>query len=58
MVFQTIKFIVLRPRGIPQNLELDINCSDYVRNIKNKLFQEDISKALKCPIYFIWANIR
>ncbi|ETW15441.1 hypothetical protein PFFVO_05735 [Plasmodium falciparum Vietnam Oak-Knoll (FVO)] len=46
MVFQTIKFIVLRPRGIPQNLELDINCSDYVRNIKNKLFQEDISKGM------------
>ncbi|SOS79290.1 conserved Plasmodium protein, unknown function [Plasmodium sp. gorilla clade G1] len=53
MVFQTIKFIVLRPRGIPQNLELDINCSDYVRNIKNKLFQEDISKALNVRFIYM-----
>ncbi|CDO65056.1 conserved Plasmodium protein, unknown function [Plasmodium reichenowi] len=53
MVFQTIKFIVLRPRGIPQNLELEINCSDYVRNIKNKLFQEDISKALNVRFIYM-----
>ncbi|SOV78105.1 conserved Plasmodium protein, unknown function [Plasmodium sp. gorilla clade G3] len=53
MVFQTIKFIVLRPRGIPQILELEINCSDYVRNIKNKLFQEDISKALNVRFIYM-----
>ncbi|SOV15714.1 conserved Plasmodium protein, unknown function [Plasmodium sp. gorilla clade G2] len=53
MVLQSIKFIVLRPRGIPQNLEAEINCSDYVRNIKNKLFQEDTSKGLNVRFIYM-----
>ncbi|KYN96586.1 hypothetical protein PRSY57_1123700, partial [Plasmodium reichenowi] len=32
---------------------LEINCSDYVRNIKNKLFQEDISKALNVRFIYM-----
>ncbi|SCP04580.1 conserved Plasmodium protein, unknown function [Plasmodium ovale] len=51
MATKLIKFIVLRPRGIPQNLE--VNCGELIKNIKNKLFSEDIKKELNVRLIYM-----
>ncbi|CRH00122.1 conserved Plasmodium protein, unknown function [Plasmodium relictum] len=53
MVTKLIKFIVLRPRGIPQNLELEINCNEVIKNLKHKLFPEDINKDLNVRLIYM-----
>ncbi|SCN12772.1 conserved Plasmodium protein, unknown function [Plasmodium malariae] len=53
MMTKLIKFIILRPRGIPQNLELEINCSEIIKNLKHKLFSEDIKKELNVRFIYM-----
>ncbi|CRG96301.1 conserved Plasmodium protein, unknown function [Plasmodium gallinaceum] len=53
MVTKLIKFIILRPRGIPQNLELEINCNEIIKNLKQKLFPEDIKKDLNVRLIYM-----
>ncbi|SCO67352.1 conserved Plasmodium protein, unknown function [Plasmodium vivax] len=53
MVTKLIKFIVLRPRGIPQNLELEVNCSEVIKNVKEKLFWEDLKKELNVRLIYM-----
>ncbi|ANQ08372.1 Uncharacterized protein PCOAH_00025850 [Plasmodium coatneyi] len=53
MVTKPIKFIVLRPRGIPQNLELEVNCNEVIKNVKEKLFSEDLKKELNVRFIYM-----
>ncbi|GAB66528.1 hypothetical protein PCYB_093130 [Plasmodium cynomolgi strain B] len=53
MVTKLIKFIVLRPRGIPQNLELEVNCNEVIKNVKEKLFWEDLKKELNVRFIYM-----
>ncbi|CAA9988278.1 conserved Plasmodium protein, unknown function [Plasmodium knowlesi strain H] len=53
MVTKLIKFIVLRPRGIPENLELEVNCSEVIKNVKEKLFLEDLKKELNVRFIYM-----
>ncbi|CAD2091678.1 conserved Plasmodium protein, unknown function [Plasmodium vinckei brucechwatti] len=53
MKIKKIKFIVLRPKEIPQNLEIDINCNDQIKNIKNKYFEEPIKNDLNVRFIYM-----
>ncbi|CXI43180.1 conserved Plasmodium protein, unknown function [Plasmodium berghei] len=53
MKIKKIKFIVLRPKDVPQYLEIDINCNDQIKNIKNKYFEEYIKNDLNVRFIYM-----
>ncbi|ETB57722.1 hypothetical protein YYC_04547 [Plasmodium yoelii 17X] len=53
MKIKNIKFIVLRPKDVPQNLEIDINCNDQIKNIKNKYFGEYVKNGLNVRLIYM-----
>ncbi|VWU49941.1 conserved protein, unknown function [Hepatocystis sp. ex Piliocolobus tephrosceles] len=53
MTTKLIKFIILRPKEIPQNCEINVNCGEPIKNIKNILFSEDIKKELNVRFIYM-----
>ncbi|GAW81021.1 hypothetical protein, conserved [Plasmodium gonderi] len=53
MVNRLIKFIVLRPRGILQNLEVEVNCREFIKNVKRHIFSEDLKKEMNVRLIYM-----